>query len=124
MARATARMGRFLRRLTRGMAAETLAGQPDQALVQRLIAGPDEAAFAALVRRHGPARELALSGCKEPPASQFAQRGEVICLPGSPRRALSAATAADLSDGLFSLALACCSPLPSGPLALMPFVLL
>jgi RNA polymerase sigma factor (sigma-70 family) len=51
---ATARMNGFLRRLTRGMAAEALAGQDDRRLVERLLAGPDEAAFEALVRRHGP----------------------------------------------------------------------
>src|SRR5438874_2465794 len=46
--------------------------------------------------------------------SQLVQRTEVISLPGSPRRALSPATALHLSDGLFFLALACC---PLGPLA-------
>jgi RNA polymerase sigma factor (sigma-70 family) len=50
---ATARMNGFLRRLTRGMAAEALAGQDDRRLVECLLAGPDEAAFEALVRRHG-----------------------------------------------------------------------
>jgi len=47
----------------------------------------------------------------------------VISLPGSAGRALSATTAADLSDWLFFPALACCSPLPPGPLPLLPFVL-
>lgn len=51
---ATARMNGFLRRLARGMAAERLDGQADRQLVERLLAGPDEAAFAVLVRRHGP----------------------------------------------------------------------
>src|SRR5947209_16048369 len=51
---ATARMSAFLRRLTRGMAAEMLAEQADRQLVERLLAGRDEAAFEALVRRHGP----------------------------------------------------------------------
>jgi RNA polymerase sigma factor (sigma-70 family) len=44
----------FLRRLTRGMAAEMLAEQADRELVERLLAGRDEAAFEALIRRHGP----------------------------------------------------------------------
>jgi hypothetical protein len=44
----------FVRRLARGMAAEGFAGQTDRQLVERLSAGPDEAAFEVLVRRHGP----------------------------------------------------------------------
>src|SRR5579875_2652 len=51
---ATSRMSSFLRQLTRGMAAQTLADHADRELVQRLLAGPDEAAFETLVRRHGP----------------------------------------------------------------------
>src|SRR5262245_47307458 len=51
---ATASMSAFLRRLTRGMAAETLQDQDDRQLVERLVAGRDEPAFEALVRRHGP----------------------------------------------------------------------
>jgi RNA polymerase sigma factor (sigma-70 family) len=51
---AAARMGCFLRQLTRGMAAERSAEQSDRQLVERLLAGPDETAFEALVRRHGP----------------------------------------------------------------------
>src|SRR5215470_12397436 len=51
---AAARMGSFLRRLTRGMAAETLTEQSDRALVELLLTGRDEAAFEILVRRHGP----------------------------------------------------------------------
>jgi RNA polymerase sigma factor (sigma-70 family) len=51
---ATARIGSFLRQLKRGMAAEMLSEEPDQALVERLLTGRDEAAFEALVRRHGP----------------------------------------------------------------------
>src|SRR5262249_39736229 len=38
----------------RGMAAERLAEQSDRQMVERLLAGPDESAFEALVRRHGP----------------------------------------------------------------------
>jgi len=51
---ATASMSSFLRRLTRGMAAETLRDQSDRQLVERLLAGQDEAVFEAIVRRHGP----------------------------------------------------------------------
>src|SRR5262245_49452730 len=51
---ATVSMSIFLRRLRRGMAAETLQDQSDQQLVQRLVAAPDEAVFEAIVRRHGP----------------------------------------------------------------------
>jgi RNA polymerase sigma factor (sigma-70 family) len=51
---ATADMSSFLRRLTRGMAAETLRDEPDPRLVERLLAGGDEAAVEAIVRRHGP----------------------------------------------------------------------
>jgi RNA polymerase sigma factor (sigma-70 family) len=36
------------------MAAETLSGIPDQQLLERFSAGRDEAAFEAIVRRHGP----------------------------------------------------------------------
>jgi RNA polymerase sigma factor (sigma-70 family) len=50
---ATASLSEFLRRLTRGMAAETLLDQSDRQLVARALAGPDEAAFQAIVRRHG-----------------------------------------------------------------------
>jgi RNA polymerase sigma factor (sigma-70 family) len=51
---ATTRLNCFLRQLTRRMAAEQLAEQSDRQLVERLLAGPDEAAFEALVCRHGP----------------------------------------------------------------------
>src|SRR5262245_16036953 len=51
---ATTRVSAFLRQLTRGMTAERLAEQTDRQLVESLLAGPDEAAFEALVRRHGP----------------------------------------------------------------------
>src|SRR5262249_54758145 len=51
---ATLSMSSFLRRLTRGMAAEALQDQSDRQLVERLVAGPDEAVFEAIVRRHGP----------------------------------------------------------------------
>src|SRR5437588_1170250 len=65
-------------------------------------------------------RHVAGVGCKEPPPSPLGQRTEVISLPGSAGRALSPATATDLSDWLFFLALACCSSLPPGPLLLIP----
>jgi RNA polymerase sigma factor (sigma-70 family) len=51
---ATASMSSFLRRLTRSMAAETVRDQSDRHLVERLVAGRDEAVFEAIVRRHGP----------------------------------------------------------------------
>jgi RNA polymerase sigma factor (sigma-70 family) len=51
---ATANLGDFLRRLTRGMAAETLADHSDQHLVETALAGCGEAAFQAIVHRHGP----------------------------------------------------------------------
>src|SRR5262245_27219968 len=43
-----------LRRLARGMAAETLAHESDRQLVGRFLDERDQAAFEALVRRHGP----------------------------------------------------------------------
>jgi RNA polymerase sigma factor (sigma-70 family) len=47
-------MSSFLRQLVRGMAAATFADKSDRQLIELLLAGPDEAAFEALVRRHGP----------------------------------------------------------------------
>src|SRR5580704_16760204 len=51
---ATSRMNSFLGQLTRRMSAERLSKQSDLELVECLLAGRDEAAFEALVRRHGP----------------------------------------------------------------------
>src|SRR5215831_4046707 len=51
---ATASMSTFLRRLTRGMAAETFRDLSDRQLVEQLLDGGDEAVFEAVVRRHGP----------------------------------------------------------------------
>ena len=51
---ATANLSVFLRRLTRGMAAETLTDQSDRQLVEQFLARREEAAFEALLRRHGP----------------------------------------------------------------------
>src|SRR6516225_2559086 len=51
---ATAKLSTFLRRLTRGMVAETMADQSDRELVERFLAGQGEAVFEAIVRRHGP----------------------------------------------------------------------
>jgi RNA polymerase sigma factor (sigma-70 family) len=51
---AIASWSRFLRGLTRRMAAETLRDQSDRELVERFLARQDEAGFEALVRRHGP----------------------------------------------------------------------
>jgi RNA polymerase sigma factor (sigma-70 family) len=51
---ATTQLGSFLRQLTRSMVADTLAERADRELVECLVARPDEPAFEALVRRHGP----------------------------------------------------------------------
>jgi RNA polymerase sigma factor (sigma-70 family) len=51
---ATANMSEFLRRLTRGMAAQTLSDHSDQQLVERALAGHEQAPFQAIVHRHGP----------------------------------------------------------------------
>ncbi len=49
---APAHLSDFLRRLTRGMAAETLNEQSDRQLVARALAGNDEAALHAILVRH------------------------------------------------------------------------
>src|SRR5215510_2977193 len=46
--------GRFLQHLRKAMAAETLASNSDCQLIERFLADHDEAAFHALLRRHGP----------------------------------------------------------------------
>src|SRR5436190_19656271 len=51
---ATTNLSDFFRRLTRGMAAETLGDHSDRQLVERALAGRDESAFQAIVQRHGP----------------------------------------------------------------------
>jgi RNA polymerase sigma factor (sigma-70 family) len=51
---ATTNSSDFLRCLTRGMAVETLSDHSDRQLVERALAGRDEAAFQAIVQRHGP----------------------------------------------------------------------
>jgi RNA polymerase sigma factor (sigma-70 family) len=51
---ATAHWSLFLRRLTRGLATETLVDQSDRQLVEQYLARRDEAVYTALVRRHGP----------------------------------------------------------------------
>lgn len=43
-----------LQRLTRGMAADMLGSLSDQELIDRFLVSKDEAAFEAMVRRHGP----------------------------------------------------------------------
>lgn len=50
---ATANLNVFIHRLARGMKAETLGGQSDRQLVERFLADREEAAFEALLRRHG-----------------------------------------------------------------------
>jgi RNA polymerase sigma factor (sigma-70 family) len=49
----TANVGDFLHRLTRGMAAELLAVEPDRQLVERVLATRDESALLTIVLRHG-----------------------------------------------------------------------
>ena len=44
----------FFHRLTGGMAAESLDDHSDRQLVERALAGRDEAAFQTIVHRHGP----------------------------------------------------------------------
>jgi RNA polymerase sigma factor (sigma-70 family) len=51
---ATANLSDFVRRLARGMAAGALGDHSDGQLVDRALAGRDEAAFQAIVDRHGP----------------------------------------------------------------------
>jgi RNA polymerase sigma factor (sigma-70 family) len=50
----TPTVGTFLRRLRQAMAAEALIDTPDRDLIERFRADRDEAAFRALVERHGP----------------------------------------------------------------------
>jgi len=47
-------LGEFLRRLTRGMAAETLGDRSDGDLVHQFLEDRDEASLQAIVNRHGP----------------------------------------------------------------------
>jgi RNA polymerase sigma factor (sigma-70 family) len=49
-----ANLSDFLRRLTRGIAAEMLGAHSDRQLVKRMLGGGDEAAFQMIVHRHGP----------------------------------------------------------------------
>lgn len=51
---ATASLNDFFRRLTRGMASETLRRHGDCQLIERALAGHDESALQAIVHRHGP----------------------------------------------------------------------
>jgi RNA polymerase sigma factor (sigma-70 family) len=51
---ATATLHGFLERLRTAMAAEALAALPDSALLERFLASHEEAAFQALLLRHGP----------------------------------------------------------------------
>jgi RNA polymerase sigma-70 factor (ECF subfamily) len=46
-------LGTYLRNLRQAMTAGALAGCPDRDLVDRLRTGPDDAAFRALLDRHG-----------------------------------------------------------------------
>jgi RNA polymerase sigma factor (sigma-70 family) len=47
-------LGGFLRSLKKAMAAESLAALSERELVERLLAGHDEATFQAILSRHGP----------------------------------------------------------------------
>src|SRR4051795_1963416 len=47
-------LGEFLRRLTRGMAAETLGDRSDRDLVHQVLEDRDEASLQTIVNRHGP----------------------------------------------------------------------
>ena len=49
---ATCSLSTFLRRLARGMAAETLVQQTDRQLAEQFLGRRDEAAFELLIRRH------------------------------------------------------------------------
>jgi RNA polymerase sigma factor (sigma-70 family) len=49
-----AALGGFLQHLRKAMAAETLAAHSDRELIERFLISHDEAAFHALLRRHGP----------------------------------------------------------------------
>ncbi len=51
---ATTNLSRFFQRLLRGMAAQTLDDHSDRKLVEEALAGRSEAAFGAIVERHGP----------------------------------------------------------------------
>jgi RNA polymerase sigma factor (sigma-70 family) len=51
---ATTNLNGFLRRLTRGMVAETLAAESDRQLVEQFLAQRGEAVLETIVRRHGP----------------------------------------------------------------------
>src|SRR5438270_6854170 len=57
----TTRPGIVLRRLRHFVTAEDARPSPDQQLLRRFAQGREEAAFAALVRRHGP---LVLGVCR------------------------------------------------------------
>ncbi len=85
---ATTNSSDFIRRLTRGMAAETLDDHSDRQLVERALAGRDEAAFQTIVHRHGPMVYrvcwrvlLHLQDAEEPskPRSWFSPRNCVAC---------------------------------------------
>src|SRR5271170_946391 len=58
---ADASLGRALQQIRRLFDEGTIAGLPDSQLLDRFLARGDEAAFAALVRRHGP---MVLGTCR------------------------------------------------------------
>src|SRR5262249_3312744 len=91
---------------------------PAQSCKRGRLAGVQATSRSAESRHTPPARRIArprflgegvpepgIGGCKDLPASQFAQRTEVIWLAGSPRRAGAPARATALSDWLSFLVL-------------------
>src|SRR5438270_849558 len=58
---ANGQLNGVLRHLRKLLAAERAGGLPDRELLERFVGHRDEAAFAALVQRHGP---MVLGGCR------------------------------------------------------------
>jgi RNA polymerase sigma factor (sigma-70 family) len=78
---ATATLNDFLRRLTREMAAETLGDQSDRLLVERALAGREEAAFQAIVQRHGAmVYRVCLRVLQQPPDAEDAFQATFLVL--------------------------------------------
>jgi hypothetical protein len=83
---AAANMSEFFRRLLRGMAAQTLGEHSDQQLVERPLTGREEAAFQAIVNRHGPMvyrvnRTIASIEPAAIAASQFSEPENQVTIP-------------------------------------------
>jgi hypothetical protein len=71
---ATTPLSTFLRHLAREMAAASVRDSTDQQLVGEALAGRDEVAFEAIVRRHGAMvyRIKASNNCVAPPQARTA----------------------------------------------------